>query len=444
MKNVVIYCMCECLCLNVQGSMKLVTGAVCLLAVLAQGLNIDELERLVAVTLTVGQTVSRLNIMCNVTPVEFKCLLGRHNLVIRSSKESSNDETVLFCADEKRPLEFARAVNGSAVKNVWIVAGTTESLAKIVNGTKIQINQQVAFFNTETEVSEECYHVNNGTICNVLDGNINIFSRNSLEGIQLRGGLDSHYDPFTVYPQEPLQDLQWVENERGAFVADASHIEPKGIFVEVMNILERDLNFTTKKYLRKDDVVGYPIVKNRTIVGFSGRIGDLLAGDLDILIYPSLHTLDKYGFLSFMHGLGSVTTGLFVSKEAGNEEEEWLMYLLPFRPRVWLLLVMNALVALMSLRILSFRYASQCSSFISSVKVILGDLWMVFFSYFGSISPAHYGWSISYTQKLLLVMCLSGNLVFMAYKSALTSNLSVRKYSLPFKTVEEFYWSDYR
>ncbi len=86
---------------KIQEDMKLVTGAVCLWVVLAQGLNIDDLERLVSVTLTFGQTVSRLNIMCKVTPVELKSLMGHHNLILDSPKKPQNEEMVWFGVDKR-------------------------------------------------------------------------------------------------------------------------------------------------------------------------------------------------------------------------------------------------------------------------------------------------------------------------------------------------------
>ncbi len=75
---------------------------------------------------------------------------------------------------------------------------------------------------------------------------------------------------------------------------------------------------------------------------------------------------------------------------------------------------------------------------------VVKNSYAVFVSNFGMKSPLMELSSGTSTRILVLFVFMTGNVMFMAYRASLTSELSVRKYTSPFNNFEELLDSDYR
>ena len=106
-------------------------------------------------------------------------------------------------------------------------------------------------------------------------------------------------------------------------------------------------------------------------------------------------------------------------------------------------LMANCVVAAISLRTVYSLNLTKCCRLLKMIEEFIEDFWLVFASYLGKPSESIVLWSQLPTRILLLLLFLFGNIVFISYKSSLTSEFSVRRYSLPFTSPEGFYNSKY-
>ncbi len=408
------------------------------------------------------RSIAKLNILCHWPHSLIKQLWIHGKALTLEQPKITPQDHVIFCADDHNPGDFfnmLRTSKRNAVGLSWLVLGSNSSLEAIHQSGEVAISRKVYFVNYETGVIYERYHMNDHIISNPL-GNVFeksnhellqnldenfMFRRVNFMGIQFKACGFRIADPLMYYSQEALKSIKWRKDRKGSLIGDATHQMPLGIFSEVMELMKQDLNFTMINYLRKDDNVGYPRFVNGTFVSMNGMIGDLLTGDLDIIMAPVEQVMGRYGMMDFMHGLSSLTMALLVGVNAGSEDREWLTYLMPFQEDLWLLLVLNSVVAVVAIRLVQniHIYGWKFNIFTTLVNSI-GEFWMVFMSYFGKPATVNFWMFVPSTKILLFMIFLSGNLVFMFYKAALTSELSVRRKVLPFTSPEGYYESDYK
>ncbi len=402
--------------------------------------------------------LDKLNILCKRSEVDHKAFMRLEIMVRKSYLDSMPDESVVFCLNDGFRLEFFNLLNKhvqNAYSKRWLVIGSTQSIAMVVQNGHISINKQVTFLDTDLDVLVEIYHINQEQIKTII-GNFSLENhtltwtktnnkRWNFEGISFNAKVHLNWYPLAYILPEAQPTLKWKRKER-SLTAEVNSDITKGTFVDVVHLMESDLNFTTRKTVAQKVQVGYPIRNNGTLNGWTGYIGDLLSNEVDIIVSPVPYTIDKQEILSFMHTIDFMTPGLFVRAEAGNEEEEWLTYVLPLRMELWKVLIFNALV--ITLIYQTCHYILECNGlklFTATILKATSYYWSLFFSYFGwpnCILNDLY--RLHMYEISLVIMLVSGNLVAMSYRAALTYRLSVKKYALPFNSIEGFYESDFR
>ncbi len=403
---------------------------------------------------------SAINIFCNMGPTIAKKLLGQRAIGFEQLK-LVDGETLVYCVDENGPQLFNALLSTQkklAYKNTWLIFGSEASLNDLEKQVTIVINMKVYFLDSNNGRLTERYQVGNvsvsshfGKISSEDQGlpSLNALSetylkrRSDFNGMLFRAVAHSASSPTIFYSKEVLGKVQWKRNAKNYLVADVLTEQALGTFADILLILEQDLNFTTKTTVRRDDNIGYPIFVNGTFRGINGMIGDLLTNDVDIIVAPITHGLSRYGLIDFTHQLSSLTSVLLVDANAGNEDREWLLYLVPFKTYLWIMLMVNALFVLFALDAVQYLYLVRCDSN-KTLAFMLGDYWMVFMSYFGRSSKTVFLRHMPPAKIMLCVVFITGNLVFISYKAALTSELSTRRHLLPFSTQKGFYDSKYR
>jgi hypothetical protein len=341
------------------------------------------------------------------------------------------------------------------IDNWWLVIGNHTSIQHILRSNTFAINQKIILFDTNHQTLMEVYNINNQTVSKLLAQISNgtfqkdenghkgfIERRSNFYGLKLRASIMWKWWPLTYVQNENHSVFDFEENGNGDLVANADGIEFFGVFPAILELLEESLNFTTQRQVRRDDSEGYPIVKNGSMVGWSGMTGDLLSGKTDLIAAPILDSIDRYGYVRFTHSMDTLTSALFVSAKAGQEDREWLTYFLPFHTTLWYTLILNSIVAMLAVRFVDLLITRQWST-LTKAQDYVSDTWMVFSSYFGKPSTSDFLWSSYSVKVLLFIIFLSGNIVFMAYKASLTSELSVTNHVLPFDSPKEYYFSKY-
>ncbi len=401
------------------------------------------------------------NFVCHVSLNQFKhILMTQDQIRVNHQSPILPGENIVFCAEDHDPdvfLQMLKIGYSHAVKNEWLVIGSTHAVTKLIQKAQIRVNQCVLFFNTDSGILEEVYwigyqlvhhilaqkHTKQGQLLWTKDKNI-LKRRSDLHGLLLKATVHRDWPPLAYHTDWLFNHMKYVNDSKGALVHHLANNDTLGILPDIVNMLQIDTNFTTKRTVRKDEDIGFPIMVNGTFRGFSGMIGDLLSGEIDLILSPVVRTIEYHGFMTFFHRMSTLTAGLFVSAAAGQEDQDWLTYLLPFQYQLWILLLLNSLVAVMAIKLVQFLSFDQCNNAITSVMEAMSDFWMVLLSYFGRPSQSKLWWNVRSSKILILIIFLSGNLVFMTYKSALTSELAVRRQLLPFHSAKEFYQSDFK
>ncbi len=391
-------------------------------------------------------------------------LLNERNMfmVKFDNNHLSIEENVIFCADQYETEKLQEMLHLSpilATRVIWLIIGSEVSLKNIHKSIKTEINKRLFFLNSDTGVLEEVYYANSYRVANKL-GYIEtkketelvwtttkeFYSRRfDLRGLNVRMHGFPTEEPFSYFEPEVVRNAKWKKDKKGSLVADVTHEKFFGTLVETINILKQDLNFTTTTLLRKDHLIGWPIIKNGTVVGMSGMFGDLLTGDADMIIAPVEFIIERYGMMPFSYVIDTFTLALLVSAEAGNEDREFLVYFQPFLNSLWIVLLLNTAISAAATQLFHYIYSNEAKCYFSSLIIgIITKFWTIIKSYLGTAVKSQFWSSLPSARVLFFVIFFTGNLVFMSYKAALTSELSLRRKTLPFDSPEGLYYSDYR
>ncbi len=426
--------------------------------------NSQGLDLALAFLKNLSLTVIRPNFVCNMSPTEAKIIYGTLGDLPVGFGPPVMGQNVVFCADDHEPWYFQSVMNSSASNAVgldWLVLGKADVLASLFNVTHLPINKRVLYVNWETGVIGEKYFIQtsnmNKDVHNILANFTQVSGKTEINWIMDRCALRRRSNlkgtnmtasvgtvrPYIYIRPEHFYDAKWFKDNKGLMLSKVPRKFIGGPYVSVMFMLESDMNLTLSSIMRRDNLVGLPKRKKGGKITWDGRIGDLLAGGSDMMVAPVSYTIERAGILDYLTLTTAVTTAIHVGKNAGNEEEAWLTYVLPLRQNSWVALMANTLAIVLFLLSLQFL-GMRALKFKQILQGSIGDVWMIFFSYFGRPSSSDFWWSFQLTKMLLLAIFLSGILSNMSYRASLTSELSVRKQILPFTTPEDFYHSEFQ
>ncbi len=162
-------------------------------------------------------------------------------------------------------------------------------------------------------------------------------------------------------------------------------------------------------------------------------VRSLLLGHADLSASSVTLSAERFMAVDFLYPLGTETYAIYISNP-GREALNWDIYRQPFTRELWIFLIVAALALAVCVRGINAVYATRekkRGSTPASLK-FLGDVWSVFSSYLGgrpSTPPPDTRWG---SRFLMLSILLTGNVVFMSYRAAVTSDLAVWSIKLPF------------
>lgn len=382
-----------------------------------------------------------------------KHLLAResrtHFIVVKPTQireEHLSHNGLILCSDNATLVEdWVKTYSFHSKRHPWLII-SRERIAHSAD-VKVEVDQQIFFFSEKLLQLEEAYTVNDVRVTRVIgrflaDPGENptiaqecrqlfLDRRSNLLGLNLRILIEKQ--PPHVYfnvdrdnSQEELVNL------------DASS-DPHGLFVDLLHILQRDLNFTTDVAVRTDRVYGVLDAQGN----WTGMIGSLIRQQADLIATSVTLTLERSQVVAFLPAISRETTGIII-KSRDNEVLAWGTYTNPFAKEVWLMILIVPLTVLLMIQWLQrFHYAND--KIRAPAWIHIGsDYWTLFCSYF-----ARQHGSLLHDDKLpmkvvLFTTFLLGNIVYMSYQASLTSELSVRTKRKPFSNLEELLESDYR
>ncbi|XP_059096592.1 probable glutamate receptor [Tigriopus californicus] len=315
-----------------------------------------------------------------------------------------------------------------------------------------RINQQIYFFDPVTNLVKESFVVNGVKQENVLFwwnkdrkrldriSKVSFLQRRSSFQGQNLVVLTERHLPWVNFLDTDLRAANIKVSPSGDVWYSIDHSKVRGYFKTIfLDILGSQMNFSTSLYVRKDRKWG-----SKTRSGqWTGIFSSLIKREADIGMAALTINPSRFEVADFLIPLGTETYGIFI-RRIGREEWSWQSYLKPFQDYLWIGLVLHVIVVALVIQFLGLVLRGTNRPLKKWINEYWESCWMVFGSYFGRRPPETGGKFESSQKYLLFGICLGGNVIFMAYRASLTSELSIRRTQLPFSTMEEFLKSDFK
>ena len=215
----------------------------------------------------------------------------------------------------------------------------------------------------------------------------------------------------------------------------------KGPWFNVWAILQKNLNFTTKMYTRKDRKWDVPTqYPNGSISVPDGIIKNGMDGSADILLAKLAIIYYRYLAIDYLVPLENSENGIFVSKDAIGESLDFEVFQKPFDKWTWITLISSSMIVAVSIA-LTFRVLNQgklnCLNFMDIFAKSLK-------AYFGHASFMPISNRFFSPQIVIFVVLITGNIIWIAYNGALLSKLVKPKLDKPFHDLESLAESNFR
>ncbi len=287
--------------------------------------------------------------------------------------------------------------------------------------------------------------------------------RSNLQGLTLRVMVERQ-PPFMMYPARLRdgEDSEWIVNPSGDQVKDITDEESHfyGLFLNSLRILEMEMNFITKFYIRRCIYMTFWVLHlviamhlfrdqewGRILNGsWTGMIRTLLLKEADFIAASLTMNPMRFSVINYLHPIGTETPSMIIATD-GSAIFSWQTYFEPFQSNVWYCLIINTMVLTICTWLLRSYYTQQNLESESLSHVILAmanDFWLICTTYFGGYGIHIQGKKMRALSALLLIVFIAHNAVFMSYRSSLTAELAVVRERLPFTTLEDLFGSDFR
>lgn len=190
---------------------------------------------------------------------------------------------VLLCADDMSEGDFLDIFNAtnrfesSRNGHVWVVLHSAENvfvpdlISKTGNGIDLDIDQEVYFFNQGSLELKEFYRVNGIPMLNTVyrykelaDGSVTIREnqprtsylkrRQDLEGVLLKVVVEDQ-TPYIDFKEYPVPPRPFDPDEPEVYPIDVFNAT-SGMFIDILHLLGKELNFSTTLFRRYDEVWG--------------------------------------------------------------------------------------------------------------------------------------------------------------------------------------------
>ena len=181
---------------------------------------------------------------------------------------------------------------------------------------------------------------------------------------------------------------------------------------------------------------------------FAPQISTLLKNEADLIAAPLTMTSERFDAVNYAPAIGYETFGLFIWRSASAEELSWMTFLKPLANHLWLTLLASAFLVCIFIQMFSAILGSRRRDgpwdYIGNSLETYLVLICAYFAKKAVKFPGGHHERTDMFKVILLSTLFWGNVVFMAYRASLTSELSARRSKLPFTNLEEFLGSNYR
>ena len=232
-------------------------------------------------------------------------------------------------------------------------------------------------------------------------------------------------------------------NARKSYVQDAPYYQNNqtykintytyGVYQDILEVLENQLNFSTILYKRIDNIWGYVYPQSNGSYITTGIVGDTFLEKVDIVVGPVATNLERSIYVDYLIMLTSTYVGIYIENFKATELIDLHTFTAPFTLKLWLL-VLAASILIAIIKIILKYYFGYSINAMDTINL----LWTSIIANFGG-APASTKIDNNQSYRLTIFVSLcSGIVIWISYQARLTSELSVIDKKYPFTDFESF------
>ena len=211
-----------------------------------------------------------------------------------------------------------------------------------------------------------------------------------------------------------------------------------GVYQDILEVLENQLNFSTILYKRNDEAWGHVHTQPNGSHTNTGIINDIFCKKVVIGVAPFGMNLERTIHVDYLTLLTPLEVGIYVEQLKAIELIDLHTYTAPFTLKLWLL-VLAASVFITIIKIIS-RHSIASIGIIETISL----LWTSLTANFGGApSSIIIDGNQSYRLTIFVSLCC-GIVIWSNYQGELTSELSTIDKKYPFTDLESFSKTNWR
>ena len=315
----------------------------------------------------------------------------------------------------------------------------------------INIDQEVYFYDETTSEVLEAYEINglkiertlghynvskNSFIWNPSKQQIIFERRANFHGLKLKGMVED-FRPAVLIDKKYKQKARFFQYNQTYLM----HGLVKGVYIDILEHLQENLNFSTVLYKRNDtsyrNIIDW---KNGTMTG-EGMISDIFFERADMIIAAVLITEKRSIYIDILRPLLPVKWGLYISKGAVHDSMEYDNYFKAFNFYSWAT-ILFAIIMIGIIKCFIFVCIGKNTS--SYALTGLKSIWCAMKPIFGGqVSNPDIDSRVS-QNIILFVWSLCGSIIWIYYTSQFTAFLSISNPNKPFHNLESMANTNWR
>ena len=227
-------------------------------------------------------------------------------------------------------------------------------------------------------------------------------------GITFKAMTHSYFPSIFIHENYTTTSQYFPENQTYEVTNEVD-----GLYFDILQTLQKELNFQTKLYKRNDNVLGFPTkAQNGTLIP-NGALINIHEKSADFILATMFIHADRAYFVDFLDPLSITYYGIFISKDGLKSQMDYNTFLRPFSNEAW---------------------GAVCICCTTTLFTI-GWTKVVHRSTFGHLGTLRF---------VLLIVTGFGNVLWIIYGGRLTSELAVRMTKMPFHDLPSLYDSNYK
>ena len=394
------------------------------------------------------QDVALLKMLIKNLTVSFKY---ENSFKVRK-RSAPQQNSFIFVSSDQLQANFSMELLQEYIKSqtiAIIVITENQLFENIMSSLIVEIGKEVYLFKMLSSQLFETYHVNNVHVKRLL-GQIktksNIFTwekyieknliirRSDFQGLILKSS--SNWAGSRLKLDLTYKETAPYYSENDTYLINGY---TSGIYQDLLEIFQKRLNFSLLLYLRGDDIWGdvYTIPNGSTIG--TGLVGDLYYNRVDMTVAPLYIKYSRATYIDYLPPITPYYVGIYTPRIDNSENYNFKAFLSMFSTELEVcILVLAFFIAGLKLFLLYMH---------GSIRICIDTvafLWTSFIANFGGKPTSTLIDSKQSYRILIFSSLIGGFVIWVAFRSRLTAELSVIIKKYPFTDMESFAETDWR